>query len=358
MERIMRKLGRTTLAVLLCVGAFLLLRYTGPVGDRVRSGIDVCLRVMIPSLFCFLILSEFARQTGVLTPLLRPLDRILHRVLKLPEGSTTLFFFALIGGYPAGSRLLSDTVRENGLSAEDADRLLPFFVFAGPSYLLGGVGIPLFHQSGFGVILILSQLLATLVMAFLFLRLGPPIPEIKAPPKRESVSAALTLSVAKAARTMASICGFILLFHAVLTFLPTGWRCEAPALYTALCGFLEVTEGVSACSLLPPHTALIAACGITAWGGCCIWLQIAAVLQGSGISLRRTLLLRLPYVLLSTAFCILLSRLPVFRLSEATSLQSNIPLQQSAPSRLADLSLVLLCFLLIYLIEKKKERQT
>ncbi len=355
MLRWCRKIKDAGLAMAICCMAVLLLVYAKPVANGLQEGMNVCLQTMIPSLFCFLVLGEFSRRAGFLHNILKPIDRFLHRLLALPEGAAELFFFALLGGYAAGARLLADTVAEGKLSSTDGNRLLCIFVFAGPSYLISGVGIFLFHQTAFGVILLVSQLLATFLLGGILLRLYPAIPPIQPKRETEPLTKALSIAVSKAIHTTAVICGFILLFYAVFALVPSGCSESHPVIYMILCGSLEVTRGISACAALPPRIALMAACAISSWCGICIWLQIAAILQKSGMRIGRAVLWRIPYLILSTAFCCLFSYLPFVQSALEAGVQSDTVFNQSTTSAAADIALVQLCLMLLYSLNKNKK---
>lgn len=98
-----------------------------------------------------------------------------------------------------------------------------------------------------------------------------------------SLAAAFIEAVQSGVHAMAGVCGFVI-FFLVLLRLAEGTLGSLPPLAA---GLLELTNGIL--RLTPDRRGFITAAGLLGWGGLSVHGQTAAVLSGSGISLRRCL---------------------------------------------------------------------
>ncbi len=106
----------------------------------VRDGIELCFHSLIPSLFIFLVFAEFLIKTDVGALLFRPLG-FLGKLFRIPQTAVPVLPVSLIGGYPAGARMLAELVDERQISVGTAERMLCFCVCCSPSFLIAGVSL-------------------------------------------------------------------------------------------------------------------------------------------------------------------------------------------------------------------------
>lgn len=342
------------LSVAVYLGIFFLIVFSAELAEGIRRGLDLCWRLLIPSTFLFLAVSNFLTSTPAGDWIARPFAP-LSRLLRIPRPAMTIVVLSLVGGYPVGAKLLTDAVRRGALPARTADRMLAFCVNCGPAFLITGIGVGIFRNLSSGVVIYLSQIIACLAVGCLS-GIGkaadpwnaPRTGTASGPP---SPSRTLVCSVNEATRTMATICAFVTAFSALLSAasLPLS-RLPGDA-GRLVFGLLEVTAG---CSGLPELTAcnpLLAAVVFTAFGGICVILQICAILHGSGISLRTFLLWRIPYTLISLGvsellFCCLPGTVPALSANHALSCGWY------SVSPAATIFLAFLCIMLLFFSRK------
>lgn len=304
-----RGMIKTGAAVFLIYGVlFLIVFFSKEISAGVASGIQSALGLVIPSLFFFMIASNLLSRSIAGELAAKPFA-FLAKLFRIPPDAVLIVVLSLLGGYPVGAKLLADRVKEGSLSAADGERMLCYCVNCGPAFLISGVGGAIFGNLKAGVYLYLSQVAACLLTGCLCRRTSAGGQAVHKPSRRPPLSQLIVDSVTAAIRSMGTICGFVVAFSALLPFLPL-LTSHLPAAATALLqGLLEVTAG---CTLLPggatPYPLLFAA-GFTSFGGICVLFQITAMLQGSGIRIKRFFLLRPVYVLTSVllthAFCLL-----------------------------------------------------
>jgi len=279
----MKTYFRTPLFLGLCA---LLLRFLAR-SDATRAAavqaLGLCARTVIPSLFPFLTVSSLLIVLGFggwISPLLA---RWMTPLFHLPGSAGSAVLLGLVGGYPIGAKTAAELYQTRSLTRDEAQRLLTFCNNSNPVFLISVLGCGVFGSLRTGVWLWLIHVASAMLTGILLARRGtgagrasPPPP---APPE-PSFCAALVRSVREAAGGMLSLCAFVVLFYVLAAPLSAAGRWwSAPAT-----GFLELF------SLTPLLTAdrsgfvLAAAC--SGWGGTSVLLQTAAVLEGSGLSLR------------------------------------------------------------------------
>lgn len=278
--------------------ALLLLTCGNTAAQGVRDGISLCLASVIPALFPFFVAAQLLTALGAAEVLGRAAGPLFRRLFGIDGAGTAAFLLGLLGGYPVGAKAAGSLVRQGLLSPEDGARLLTFCNNAGPAFILGIVGGGVFHSPRAGVWLYLLHAASATAVGLLLCRAGgrkpPAVPRtasvasrrsavvpVKKPPA--SLAAAFIEAVQSGVRAMAGVCGFVI-FFLVLLRLAEGALGSLPPLAA---GLLELTNGIL--RLTPDRRGFITAAGLLGWGGLSVHGQTAAVLGGSGISLRRYL---------------------------------------------------------------------
>lgn len=279
------------LAAALCL--CLLLAFADRSVAGARAGIDLCARVLIPSLFPFLVLSDlaggaFARR-GALGP----------------------FLLGVAGGYPLGVRRICRDFSDGLCTREEARRRLFFCSGCGCAFLVGTVGAGLLGRVDAGLLILSSHLLAALVCALAARRLFPVRARRTNAPSPPPVS--FFDALRRALFSMARICGLVLLVSAassvlgpLFTRLPPRWE----ALARGLC---EMTLGVQAAAALEPGPETLALlAGVTGFGGLCVHAQCLGELARARLPAGSYLAGKCLQGVLAAVFCAILARLPFF----------------------------------------------
>lgn len=321
-------------------------------GDLARQGVlrglATCYKVLIPSLFPFMIVAGLVMNTPmsrVISWLLRPLSRWVLRVS--PQGGS-VFAMSMIGGFPVGAKLVRAGYDGGQLPGDEARRLALYCIGAGPAFVVTGVGMGMFGSAAVGGLYYLCCVLSALILGALLSRLpgrrrGPAVAPARAVVKAKDFppfSAALVTAVSTAVTSMLSICGYVIAFSALLE-LVRRWLPLPAHLTTLLSGLLEVTTGCAAASGLPGKLGLCAAAFFLGCTGLSVVCQVLFCL-GDLADMGRLLLCRLlSGVLTLGLFLLLYGLLP----SESADVWQNvaIPLKTAHNSPATALLLVLFC---------------
>ena len=179
----------------------------------------------------------------------------------------------LIGGYPIGARNVADTVSNGRISEADAQKLVILCNNAGPAFMFGVLG-PMFPSLKWPLVLWITQIFAAILTGKVLkcnFQVAP-----SEPYRKESNFVTIVQS---SLRTMANICGWIVIFRMILEFLNRWVLWLLPQhLRILLTGLIELSNG---CILLTEmdnvqHRLLFASI-MTTFGGFCVLMQTKSV---------------------------------------------------------------------------------
>ena len=115
-------------------------------GEAVRRALSLCARSVVPALFPFFVVSGLFTSLGFAEGMGRRLTPAAALLFRVSGAGTSAFFLGLLGGYPVGGRTVGQLYREGRISGNEAERLLSFCNNAGPSFILGVVGLGCFQS--------------------------------------------------------------------------------------------------------------------------------------------------------------------------------------------------------------------
>lgn len=285
----------TTTAVLLVMAA--LLTASRQSAAAVEQGLRLCAETVIPALFPFLVLSSLLVELDGISVIAPPLQRLAGRLFGCSATGTGVFFLSLAGGYPMGPRLIAQLYTTGQLSRQEAEHLLLFCNNAGPAFILGLVGLGRFESLRIGLALWVIHMVSAGAIALL-LRPRQPFHAPDRPPPKTPFPQALVSAIGGAGSTTVQLCAFVTFFCTVLQLAADHTGITHPL---AL-GFVELTQGIMALPATP--TGFVMASALLGWGGLSVHCQSAAVLAGTGLSLRCYLSGKLLHGIFASIFAI------------------------------------------------------
>ncbi len=264
--------------------------FSAQAAQGARESLRICAATLAPSLLPFFVLSNLLSSLGLPELLSGSAGRTMARLFRVSPGGIQAFFLGLSGGYPLGASVVADLRRDGRVSRDEAERLLAFCNNSGPAFIIGAAG-GVFQSPRAGLLLYAAHVLAAVAVGVLFRpRQAPePAPSGKAPPESVSFARALPAAVARAVGSVMTVCGYVVLFGALVALVEPYLR--LPAVANALfLGFLELGSGVTALGGLAPTPATLAAASlILGWGGLSVHCQTMGVLADTDISCARHL---------------------------------------------------------------------
>lgn len=285
---------------LLCSGG--LLGYSKAVSAAITQALNLCVQVLLPSLFPFFVLSSMLISLGVVQRLSLVLEKPFRWLFGLSGIFGASFLLGAAGGYPVGAKTVTALYRQGQCSQQEAEKALCFCNNAGPAFLISAVGSALLHDRRVGFKLYGIHLLSALMIGILNREnnIGVKCYGITAKStQKASVSSLFLRAVTDSFSSFINVSAFVLIFaviSAILQQLPLSHSLKAlPGggilWYGLLSGILELTSGVShlAQGNLPSAILLPSLSFLCGWGGFSVQFQTISLLQESGLSCRQYL---------------------------------------------------------------------
>ena len=310
MQTRIKKITKILLSTALASGGILLIVDSAGVTDATRNSVTVCLNVIIPSLFSFMVFSSILIDSGCADLIFKPFYFICRPWFKGDLRLFSVFMLSLIGGYPVGVKLLSSVSAYNKNYNAIMHKILPYCYCGSPSFIIAIVGLQLYGNAKAGLIVYISNVLACLSVAIISNILSKRLVYSSASDYergRFSLMPCIIDSIKSAVYSLSMICGTILLFNIILELLEFCgvFCCLSDNTNAIVRSFAEITNlsrlDKNNYSLLP----MIAA--VCSTGGACILMQTAVMAQGK-IKLKPFLLARIPIAVLSGVYCFLLQK--------------------------------------------------
>ena len=300
------------LPVIISVSFIILLMLTPKIAQNgALEGIQQSVYVIIPSLFPYFFVTIYlnAWLLGIKVPGVYHLSKL----LGLPSGGDPILLLGMIGGYPVGAQSIANTYQHGAIDRDSAHILLGYCNNAGPAFIFG-VTTHLFSNLAVPWALWGVQILATICTGFILPK--PLNTEIIQHEKRR-LSAIEALQ--KSLHSIASVCGWIILFKILLTYLdmlPIGENTQV-----ILSGLLELSNGCLALRNIQREAIRFILCSLfLSFGGICVLMQTKSSVGSLGLGYY------LPGKIIQTMLSILFSPVASFLLFKDPMLIQFLPL--------------------------------
>ncbi len=277
----------------------LILRNSDAAVEYMGRGLTLCARTVIPSLFPFMVISELLVQSGAGEAFGRLFSRLMRWVFGLSGAGASALLLGSMCGFPVGAKTAVSLYDRNLISKAECEHLLTFTNNPSSAFLITAVGVSIFGNRRLGVTLYITMLATSFLIGFLarfFIRgKGKIDPHPHYPTGWHPGGVEMfTSSVSGAANAMLAVCGYVIFFSAVtgaLGHMMAGLGQSGELVYTLLCGFLELTGGISEASgLASREAAIVLTAGVAGWSGLSVHCQVMSLCGGRGLSFR-------PYIL-------------------------------------------------------------
>lgn len=264
-----------TTGLFAAVGVLLLIFDAQTALTGAREAVQLCISVIIPSLFPFFVLINLLSSTMQVIRF-RPLERF----LKIPAGSSGIFVSGLLGGYPTGAQLVHRSWKDGILQKDDAERMLCFCSNAGPAFIFGIVG----QQFTDGYIPWLIWLIHIVSAVAVARIVSAPVTQRST--KSDAVTVSFTDALRRSVTVIAYVCGWVILFRIIAAFFTRWFLWLFPTeIQVALISILELANGCTALKTVENEgLRMIIATAALNFGGVCVAMQTASVTNGLKLS--------------------------------------------------------------------------
>ncbi len=278
------KLKKFTVALFVILASILVIIFSEQASFAAVKSINICLEVIIPSTFIFMVISSYILSNGLYKIIFLPFFPILKRILKFDEKLISIFLLSLIGGYPVGIKLIRKEISENKNFHEIAAQYVPFCYCISPTFATTMLGIGLYHSIEAGLIIYFSNILSCFIIAIIscrIYRLNISLNKnLVSSPEKQS---GLINAINESSISLFKMCTVIVFFNTVIAVLECFLTSIGGKLPIFLKPLLEISNILSLTSL--PLSSLPLISSLASFGGICVILQCKA-LAGNDFSFK------------------------------------------------------------------------
>ena len=311
-------------------------------------GLSVATSIVIPTLFPFLVLGTFLSKSGLAAVIGARLEKVVRRLFGLPGCCAAALLVGFLGGYPAGGAVIGDLVRSGQLNPREGERALRFCVCGGPGFIINTVGVGLMGSSAFGILLYSAQVLAALFIGLCSRRKTSDVP--LPPPRRVSGISALVDAVTLSCQSALSMCGFLVLFSALLSIFDTLPLARNDTLTLLLSCLCEVACGCVNAAKAGGFAPLLLSFAM-GFGGLSVHCQLSAVLRKTGVLNTRFFVFRFLHGALAALLTSILLRLFPVTLPVFSDAPSVVPFSGGVG---VSVCLLMTCGIWLLYVDKKR----
>lgn len=261
---------------------------------------------MIPSLLPFMIISGILVRMNLTETFSSLLHPIIGRIFRCSKNITYIILLGFLCGFPMGAKVISDLLKSDKISLNEAQYTLSFCNNIGPVYFMSFV-VPLLNIQK--PLPFLIGMYGIPLLYGIFLRYtykqnaSPEISVIQTLSKEKSLSIleALDQSISGSIQSILMLCGYMILFN-LLNIIPHFLLSDV---HKFLAPILEITGGLS---LLKNEFPIYSLCLLT-FGGLSCFAQTYTLIQDTELSIKQYILHKLLLTFITFLYYIILFRI-------------------------------------------------
>lgn len=270
-------LKKIIIAFIFILSAALLIAMPEEFAPAVTKNLSLCAKKVIPSLFLFSVLSNFALNSGALEILVKLFAPVM-RLWGLSENCFEALFWGSFSGFPVGARITASLYEKGQITKSEGENLLSFCNNCSPVFLTG-----ILKEYGLKVYFI--QLACALLTGLVICSLSPAtVKNEYTKASRTPLAESFVNAVKNAALGMINICAFITFMAFVDTVLKL---CNISS--PLILGFFEITSGLASIPFASPFY-FACACALCGFGSVSVLLQTLSFSGEARLSAKKYLL--------------------------------------------------------------------
>lgn len=289
--------------------------------DATLNGINIWLTSVLPALLPFFFFTKLLCGLNATHKIGKILSPITNKLYHTDGISGYIYGMSIISGYPLSSKLISEFYDKNIIDYGQAVRICSYTSTSGPLFIIGTVGVGMFHNKTIGLIILISHFLGALFNGLLYRNYK----YVKN--KKNSNFSVSTLNknllenaMYESIKSVAIIGGYIAIFFMLINiindynffYLLTKFfskvGIDKTIVNAILNGIVEVTRGcldLSRLNLNASVSSLILT-GLISFGGISVFFQAYTFLKNFNMSIKLFFLQKITQSILSVMFCALI----------------------------------------------------
>lgn len=300
-----------------------------------KKGLTLWANSIVPSLFPFFVATELLSKTNFVYFIGKFFNNIMYPFFNIPGEGSFALIMGLLSGYPVGAKIATNFRKNNVCSKEECERLLSFTNNSGPLFIIGSVGISMFGSSAIGFLLLISHILASITVGFIF-KFWKYNKKSKTSSNTYNSKHSNTLNISNlgevlgncitsSINTILMIGGFVVIFSVILSILnssnilyilcnlikPIFDLLHIPQTFSAgfISGIIEITNGLNIISSIPEKQLsinILLSSFILSLGGISVFLQVWSIVAKSDLSIKPYIYGKILQAIFSTIYTFIL----------------------------------------------------
>ncbi len=132
------------------------------------KGITIWAKNVLPSLLPFFILTRLLTYTKIIDHIGHALTPITQKLYGVGGVSGYVYIMSILSGYPVGAKITSDLYTSGKITRKQAYTITSFSSTSGPLFILGTIGIGIYHSTRIGLIILISHFIGAILNGLLF----------------------------------------------------------------------------------------------------------------------------------------------------------------------------------------------
>lgn len=129
----------------------------------VSYGLQLFSITVLPALFPFFFFSKILTSLDIASSMEKVLKKPLKTLFNTPPVSGYILIVSLLSGYPIGAKLIADCYNMGLIDEFEAKNISVFTSTSGPLFIVGSVGINMFHNKTAGFIMLFSHYIGAII---------------------------------------------------------------------------------------------------------------------------------------------------------------------------------------------------
>jgi sporulation integral membrane protein YlbJ len=318
----------TILTIIVFIIIFIIILNPKVFNSGTVSGLKLFFFNVLPGLFPFMLLTKLLTEIGLIFKICKKLDKFSYKLFGTPGVSIYALLMSILSGYPIGAKIIADLYSKKQITEFEAKKMSLFCTTSGPIFIIGTIGVTMFKNYKFGLILYISHILSSILLGIIYHILTKnknqntskiviiqkqlnPARQINIVSKciNETINSLFVvgayITIFYLIGELFEILNIFKIFNKLLinpfNFLGFNSNQTSGFVY----GILEVTRGSKLLSMVPEKSSLIIATGIVSFSGISIIMQSMTFLKEAKIKAHNFVFSKCVHCVLSMFLCCL-----------------------------------------------------
>lgn len=246
------------------------------------------------SIFPFIILSDILFYFNYDLFLKKIFGNIISKLFNVSKSTSIIYVLSILTSHPTNSIYIKEMLDRKEIDENDINKILLTTYFPSIAFVIGTIGIGIYHSIKIGIFLYLTILIKNILIG-IFLRgknLCKEVPSIKK--NKITLQETISKSIIKGINTSYIILGNIIIFTIIVNLLNNYLNINS-TLLSLISGMLEMTNGIFMISNLNINLSqkILLTSFILNFSGLSIIFQTTSILNKYKINIKKILIIKL-----------------------------------------------------------------